>query len=280
MIYEATLRQNKQSLYFQKEMFTSIFPGFSLSLAQQVGQPIRSTFFPAVGTNGACDLVTNGTASMVGSLPFASPKSGNSLHVVNANTFALTPGALLLYDRLYVNAFGSASTTLDTVSHAPTRYQNTVTKVSDSVEGNFCFAEHIIVGGVLNTAHNINITYADQTGAAQSSPVTAGVVSAGLDGRVDHTNWYLPLAAGTTGIRRLNAIQVSIATTGRLAMVIGRPLSWFLNPVANLVCQQDKLNTAASLVRILPGAYLSLIDYQRMVSATQVISGELTLLEG
>jgi hypothetical protein len=236
---------------------------------------------PAAGAAGAAapggTVPTNATT---GSLQFANPTNANTTHFTTGYATASVVNTLLLYDRLFSVAKTMNSTATEAVTGVPTRYQSTTATNEDYIGANFVFPE---VGTVLPaTAHNWTVCqYTDQGGnTAQSIPSIAGI-SAGTANSVDLAafNWFMPLAAGDSGIKNLTQMQCSaLVATGTIDFVIGHPIAFMPCPIANIVCTLDGIYTAFNLTRIYDSACLSLLEMPKTATTATTYSGQVTMV--
>lgn len=123
-------------------------------------------------------------------------------------------------------------------------------------------------------------TYTDQGGTtAQACPVTVGFAATPVAGMVPHSGNaatryapFLPLAAGDSGIRDLEAFTLSGGTaytgSGQLVLHLVKPL--FILPVvaSGMYSERDFLNQLPSLPRIKDGAYLKYMYFQTGATTT------------
>jgi hypothetical protein len=183
--------------------------------------------------------------------------------------------SLLLYDRIFaVNKTMSSSAT-EAVTGVPTRYNS-----GAGINGNFCFPE---VGVALsNTAHNWTVCqYTDQSGnTAQNFVSVAGINSAQL-GRLDLplNTWYMPLAAGDTGVAALTQMQCdSAALTGTVNFVIGHPIAWIPCHTAGYVTLLNSINSVFCLQQLPASPCLSLINIMKPTTGAATCSGTIQLI--
>ncbi len=191
-------------------------------------------------------------------------------------TSTVLGNALLLYDRIFAVAKAMNSTSAETVTGAPTRYQSTSPADEDYVGGNFLFME---CGSALPaTAHNwTTCTYTDQGGASATLPSVTGISSCAAN-RVDMPVglWFAPLASGDDGIRTLTQMQCSAAVaSGTIDFVLGHYLGIVPFPVANMGFVNPGLD-AMSLVRIFDGACLAFLELNKPATSLCSYTGVLT----
>lgn len=277
LISEATEGAKRREFQFQKVGATGVV-GATNSLWGVGNQP-------AAGANAsnapAGDAPTKATT---GAFFFTNPTGGDTQHFVSGYPTATVGGnTLLLYDRIFQVNKTMASIVAQSVTGAPTRYQNTVNGSPDSAEGNFLFVE---VGGtaLANTAHNWTVClYTDQSGNSNITlPALTGNASA-IVRRLDHPvgQWFAPLAAGTTGIKELDQMQCSASvSTGVINFVIGHPIAWLPCPVTNMICVTDGINSAFNLTRIFDDAALAFLEVCKPTTTATVYSGSWTSVAG
>lgn len=124
------------------------------------------------------------------------------------------------------------------------------------------------------------MTYTNQAGTtAKAVPVTVGFAATPVAGMVPHSGNaatryapFLPLAAGDSGIRDLEAFTLSGGTaytgSGQLVLHLVKPL--FILPVvaSGMYSERDFLNQLPSLPRIKDGAYLKYMYFQTGATTT------------
>lgn len=118
------------------------------------------------------------------------------------------------------------------------------------------------------------MTYTDQDGnTAQAVPVTVGFAATPVAGAVPHSgnaaNRYgpfIPLAAGDTGIRDLEAFTLSGGTaytgSGQLVLHLVKPLFSIPIVASGMMTERDFVNQLPSLPRIRDDAHLGLMLFQ------------------
>jgi hypothetical protein len=240
---------------------------------------------PSAGANAAAAPGGEApTRATTGALGQYNPPASNTQHFSRANTF--TDGqasSYLLYDRLFQVNKTMNSTTAESVTGVPTRYQSSTSTDMDYAAGNFCFPE---VGGtaLAATAHNWTVCqYRNQTGTdAQSFPSVAGR-SAAQARTIDlpTSSWFMPLSSADTGVIDLAQIQCdALVATGVINFVIGHPIAWFTNPIINNVFQSDGILTAFNMVRIFDDAALTILDIYRTNSTASTVTGNIETIWG
>ena len=275
LISEITVGGKRQDLWFNKVGTAGVVNATNSLWA--VGT------LPPAGANGSAAPGGRAcTSATVGAFNYQNPTGGDTAHIIS--TISVTNVAsqnLLLYDRLFDVAKTMNSTATEAVTGVPTRYQNTSLTAPDSIAGNFLFVECTTV--LPATAHNWTVcTYQDQANAASTLPSLTGN-SGNIVNRIDHPTgqWFAPLETGDVGIRNLTQMQCSAAVaTGTINFVIGHPLAWMLNPVANQITIIDGINTAFNLVRIFDNACLSLLAPLQGSATATTFNGQLVTASG
>jgi len=218
---------------------------------------------PVAGSAGAAAPGgTAHTSSNTGAMAYANPSAG-TMHLVGADvSTSVINNSLLLYDRLFSVAKTMNSTSTESVTGVPTRYQSTTATNADYIGDNFGFVE---VGGtaLAATGHNwTTCTYTDQANASSTLPSLTGNSGAIVD-RLDHpTNqWFAPLESGDVGIKAWTQMQCSAAVaTGAINFVIGHPLGFMSFPVINSVLPFDWLTNRDQAPRIFDSACLAFLE--------------------
>jgi hypothetical protein len=246
--------------------------------------------FPGAGAAGAAAPGgTVPTSATTGALKYLNGASTNSNHYLNwALSASVINNSLLMYDRLFSVAINMNSTATQAVTGVPTRYQSTTTTAVDYIGGNFIFESNPTTV-LAATAHNVTAastavwTYTNQantTGKNLNHNGTAiqtlAGVSACVVGGVNLAvgNWFIPLAAGDSGIKNLTQMQHSAAVaTGTMDAVIGHPIAINACPIANLSCLDDGLYTALNLTPIMDNACISFLELTKPATTAANYSG-------
>lgn len=237
---------------------------------------------PAAGAaGGAAPGGTVPTNATTGSFGYVNPANANTGHYVGGWNFGTSvSNTLLLYDRLFMVAKTMNSTATEAVTGVPTRYQNQ-SAGNDFIGGNFCFPSNPTT--VLPaTAHNWTVgQYTDQGGnTAQSFPSIAGVSSCvvlGIDLAVG--NWFMPLAAGDTGVKALTQMQCSaLVATGTIDFVVGHPIAFMPCPVVNVMCLSDGIVTAFNLQTIFDNSCLAFLEMPKPATTACSYTGQINVV--
>lgn len=222
------------------------------------------------------------TDATTGAIVFTNAGAGEYLNYLSAFVQATVGGnTLLLYDRLFDVAKTMNSTGTEAVTGVPTRYQSSTPSAQDYAGGNFCFPE---VGGtaLAATAHNWTVClYRNQAGTDnQTMPSVAGVSGAIVD-RLDLPlgTWFMPLAAGDTGVMDLAQMQCSATVaTGVINFVIGHPIAYIWCPLANLNGPNDAARgPAGNMNRIFDDACLALLELPKPATTATTYGGSINV---
>lgn len=274
LIDEAT-HGKRQELFFQKVGSTGVVN--SANTLWDNGN-LPSAGPAATAAPGGLALVNGNRGTFV----FNNPGGSDTLHFVTGRITASVAGnTLLLYDRLFGVAKTMSSTATESVTGVPTRYQSSTPGAEDYAGGNFVFPAIRAALGATN--HNWTVCqYRNQAGTdAQTIPSIAGL-NAGIVDRLDLPAgyWFMPLAAGDTGIMDLHQLQCSASVTGTLSFAIGHPIAFLPCPIANFVCTEDGINSAFNLVRIFTDAALALLEMPKPATTATTYSGSITIVAG
>lgn len=237
---------------------------------------------PTGATAGAAPGGDAPTDATTGAFPIDNV-STDTRHFVMAAVTASVANSLLLYDRIFQVVKTMASTTAESVTGVPTRYQSSTSTAADYAGGNFCFVE-VGTTALAATAHNWTVCqYRNQAGTdAQSFPSMTGN-SAAIARRLDHPagSWFMPLNGSDNGVMDLAQMQCSASVaTGLIDFVIGHPLAFLPCPAANIVCITDGINTAFNLVRIFDDAAMAFLELPKTATTATTYSGSITAIHG
>lgn len=202
--------------------------------------------FPSAGTYpGTAGVATAMNRSTLGALPLGPNVSPDTRHLIKlaagTSTGTVVPGTLLLCDfLLYYPAL--------VVTGAPTTLDNTVT-LPRYTDGAGVMAMVAVQSAHGAAVPSLTFTYTDQAGNSSvapahaapgsSAPVSTAYGALGVP--------FMPLAAGDTGVRKLDSYTLASGTTGSVAAVLVKPLAeipliatWTMS-MANLVHELPSL---------------------------------------
>lgn len=233
------------------------------SLAQGTGIPGPITYSGAAGTATVLNSSTNGALILN-----ASGVSPDTRHILTMQALTpstvVTPASLILCDfLLYYPAC--------VVTGAATTLTNTATlpRYTDG-KGVMCIVETQTANGATQPALTLNYRDTadnDQAGLVMTSPVASTPI-----GSLYQYNGgcFLPLAAGDTGVKRINSYTLATGTTGTVAFVLVKPICEIPILAANTASERDFLSQLPSLPKIEEDACLGFI---------MLIGGAMTTLQ-
>lgn len=274
-ISDALSRASQGFVQYPGGTFAKIGPagvtGVTSSLHKLGTQPEAGV--ASAAAPGGIALVDSDTGGMM----FANPAAG-TLRLTGADvTCSIANNSLLLYDRIFGVAKTMNSTAAEAVTGVPTRYQSTTATAEDYIGGNFGFIE-VGLTALAATAHNWTAcTYLDQGNAASTLPSVVGA-SAAIVHRLDQPaqTWFVPLAAGDTGIKAWTNIQCSAAVaTGLIDFVIGHPIGFMSFPVINSMFPFDWLTNRDQAPRIFNDAYLAFLEITKPGAGAATYTGRI-----
>ena len=267
LIAKATTGGKRQDKTFNKTSTLGVITAWS-SL-WNVGANPGAAGLPAARPGGA---VPDNTTT--GSMRQTDAAGSDTLHFTTAfSQGSAGPNTLLLYDRIFHAAtFNHNTAAAQTITGVPTRYATTTSP------GNFAFLEVTTV--LTSTAFNITMQYTDQNGdAAENAPALAGIISSAVN-RICHSPYFIPLNAADTGLRSATQITFSAAAASGVSnFVMGHPLAFLPCPQAGRMEPLDGINSMFSLVQILNGACLALLEIKG-VATTTTYNGQLIMVSG
>lgn len=223
-------------------------------------------FSPLAGTpvanawTGTALAWQNANSSSTFSLPMGAAVTPDTKHLLNAMavTPGVVPGVLMLIDMQgYYPGISLNSATAQTLTGTPTlRYAN----------GAGVKAYFVVTTASGATAHNIAMSYTDQSGnAGNTLPVTVSCTASAITSHITHSGTaannygpFLPLAAGDSGIRSVQTVTISAASgSGAGALVLARPLLTLPLTTTGLAVERDLVNQIPSLPQIQDDACLT-----------------------
>lgn len=259
-----------QQLLYQKTGITGVLQAAS-SLWAAAGQPGAGAIGSAApGGRAPTDATT-------GAIPFFNPASGTN-HLIGADVLgSIINNSLLLYDRIFDVAVNYNSSSAQSVTGVPTRYQSSTAGNMDYAGGNFAFPE--VITTLAGTAHNWDaMIYRDQdNNDTISAPSLTGVATC-IASRLDLpiNTWFMPLAAGDSGVKDLNSMKLSAAVaSGTGDWVIGHSIGILSFPIANLTLPFDWLTNRNQAPRIFDDACIAALEFPKPATTATSYSGML-----
>lgn len=208
-----------------------------------------------------------------GALPFTAPGGSREKWLIGAAIAPSVSGVFLLYDRLFhIGGLNGTLTTAQTVQGStptPALTRNT------GGLGNFAFWE--IYTAIGTTGTTLTMTYTDQDGnTGQTSTINIG----GTGFREVTRAQRIPLAAGDSGLRAIQQVQLtaSTATAGNFGITIAQPLAWIPVGAAGVMGWRDYTTGLPGIPAIDPNACLSLLFIPSAATAPELL-GSLAFVE-
>lgn len=205
------------------------------------------------------------TRTTNGAIPFAAPGGGRDKHLISASVTPLTAGVYLLYDRLMHR--GGLNATLTTAQTVQGTHPGTpqITRNADGA-GNIAWYEiYTIIG---TTGATLTMNYTDQDGNGASSTINIGATGFREVTRAQR----IPLAAGDSGIRSIQSVQLSAstATAGDFGITLAQPLAWLPVGVAGTMGWRDYTTGLPGIPTIHPDACLAMMFIPAAATAPEV----------
>lgn len=256
-----TVAGKGQDFEFNKASITTV-ANSPWSLWAAAGQPGAGTYG---GTPLAARAVTGATT---GAIAFTNPVGPDTLHLLAMEALSsIAAGTLKLVDRLLDYAgISCTSTSLQTMDNTVTipRYTTGV--------GVQMFAEVTTTLGA--TPQTLTIIYVDQGGAAGTTTLSPVVSSAA--NRIPQLGFFIPLAAGDTGIRSITSVQFGGSMgAGVLNMTLCRPFPTIPIQIASMMVERNCVLHTPRLQQVVDNAALTLLIMAATTSSGN-INGSLT----
>jgi hypothetical protein len=199
--------------------------------------------------------------------------SPDTKHLVNFGMMSTVATAVPSIVEL-VDVLGYYPLTTNTITTAQTLI-NTLT-LPRYTDGAGVRAYIVAVGTMGAGTPNITINYTNQAGVAgKTMPVTVSAVTTAVQSHLVHSDPsankyfpFLPLAAGDTGIRSVQSIQLSATmTSGSMALVLCRPLTSIPLTTLGVMAERNLMTQLPSLPRIYDGANLNMLFFTASATA-------------
>ena len=242
---------------------TSPIAGRGCSLWEYDGMPAKGD----VPTVGAIP-----TKSTQGAIPFTSAGGGRDKHLIGASITPLTSGVFLLYDRLFheggLSGTSTAAQTIQGSTPSPALTRNT------GGAGNIAFYEIYSIIGTTSTT--LTMTYTNQAGTgSRTSTINIGATNFREVSRMQR----IPLAAGDSGIRAIEQVQLTATTgtAGNFGITIAQPLAWIPVNVAGTMGWRDYTTGLPGIPVIDPNACLALMFIPSSATAPELFGALATI---
>jgi hypothetical protein len=244
------------------------------------GNPIANAWAGTALAWRSCDEST-GNGTQIFGMRHGGNVSTDTKHVLNGSAISAVatavPAQLMLVDMQgYYPGINMNLATAQTFTGTPTlRYTN----------GEGIRAYLVIVTTTGATAHNVAISYTDQSGTAGNAlPVTVSCTASAITPHITHAGTaannygpFLPLANGDYGIQSVQTLTLSAASgAGTAALVLAKPLLTIPLAQATVASERDFLNQIPSLPEIKDGACLTWLYFAGAATAASTnLSGSL-----
>ncbi len=224
------------------------------------GNPVANAYAGTALAWTPCDEST-GNGTQIFGMRHGGNVSTETKHVLNGSAITTVatgvPGQMMLVDlQGYYPGISMNTATAQTFTGSPSlRYANG--------EGIRAFLSIVTTTGA--TAHNVNISYTDQSGTAGNTlPVTVSCTASAITPHITHSGTaannygpFLPLANGDYGIQSVQSLTLSAASgAGTAALMLCKPLLTIPLVTATVASERDFLNQLPSLPQIVDGACL------------------------
>ncbi len=247
-----------QDYFYNKASVTTVAQGFH-SLWTAAGQPGAGAFG---GTPLAARSVTGATT---GALHFTNPTGPDILQLLALNAASsVAAGTLLMVDRLLDYAtISCTSTSLQTMDNTVTLPRYT------TGAGVQMFAE--VTTGLGATPQTMTIIYVDQDGNTGATTTLAPTASAAAN-RIPQTGFFIPLAAGDTGVRSITSVQFGGSMgAGALALALVRPIIDIPIQVASMAVERNAVLHTPRLFQVIDDAALSFLLFAGTTSSGTIV---------
>lgn len=254
LVTEITTNGKFDNMFFQKT-----FANGATSAAGRWHESFTATGIPTAGSfSGTAGVATQMNRSTTGAIDIGANVSTDLRSLLTMQVFTsstvITPAVVMLCDFLlyYPSCVVTGTpTTLDNTATLP-RYT--------SGAGVRCIVATQTANGATQPALTLN--YRDTGDNDQAAPfaMTSPVNSAPISLLYAYNGSpFLPMAAGDTGIKRINSYTLATGTTGTVAFVLVKPLAVIPLLAANTASERDFLSQLPSLPRIQDDACLGFI---------------------
>lgn len=188
-------------------------------------------------------------------------------------TAATGVGQFFLVDILggypYIDANSSSAQTCHNTNTLP-RYTDGAGVRAVMISGGTGYVMSVVAPTTVGAgAHNVAMTYTNSAGTgSRQMPVNVACTASAIQGHITHAgiaanNYFpLPMAAGDSGIRSIQTVQLSAGsgTAGTYYhMMLYRELAMIPVPAAAVYYERDFVNMIPSLERVVDGAVLGVI---------------------
>lgn len=260
MIKEITVNGKLNRYDFSKTSAVIATAGRWYDTSLQNGLPVAQPY--TAGTNLAFTALSDTTGTGIWHGGDVSPDTKHLLNIgAFGNTPTSVPSVLQLCDILGYYPI----TTVTTTGNQTLNNTVTLPRYANGAGVRAYLVARTTMGAATPT---IQMSYTNQDGVAgKTIPVTVTGVSAAVAGHIvnsdptaNHYGAFLPLAAGDSGIRSIQSINLSTSyVSGSLALVLCRPLTSLPITVLGVQSERNLLNQLPSMPQIVDGANLNFL---------------------
>lgn len=232
---------------------------------------------PAAGGTSAAPGGSSPTNTTTGGLLYDSAGAGDSMYFIGCTLVpTVANNLLLLYDR-YFQVNHNLATDPQAVSGTPTRYQSTAARNT--------FLSIHVTGALGAGTPTYLVQYVDSEGNTAENTATQTIVASSIARRYPFAagvgnGWFFPLNAGDRGVREIDNLDLSAASTGTVDVILGKPIAWIPQPLANVAVKFDATLSPVDFVPIADGACLAFLEINKGATTATSYSGSVTLCSG
>lgn len=262
LINEVTVNGKLNRYDFSKTSAVTAAIGRWYDMSLQNGLPVAQPY--TAGTNLAFTALSDTTGTGIWHGGNVSPDTKHLLNIgAFGNTPTSVPSVLQLCDILGYYPI----TTVTTTGNQTLNNTVTLPRYTTGAGVRAYLVARATMGAGTPT---IQMSYTNQAGVAgKTIPVTVTAVTTAVSGHIvnsdptaNHYGAFLPLAAGDSGIRSIQSINLSATmTSGSLALVLCRPLTSLPITVLGVQSERNLLNQLPSMPQIVDGANLNFLMF-------------------
>lgn len=274
LISEATSAGKSQNAFFAKTGVTGV-ANVANSLWDVGAQPA------AGGSTAASGGLSYDNASS-GGLYYTAPQGTDTTHITTITSVGtVANNLLLLHDRVWAVNHDTVIQS-PTINGVPTRYQDS-TAINN-------FIGIFVTTALGGTPGTYQLVYTDEngidtTGTAQTL-VAASIARRFPFAATVGNGWFYPMLAGDYGVRKITKINQNVATTtGKVDVVICKPLVWIPQGIANFPVIIDGINSAFNLIKVADAGIpnsgcLAFMEINKGATTATSYTGTVTLVAG
>ena len=256
---------------FTKVMATNTVANTYTTLWDSGGIPVAGAYGGAAYTAVQCTSATTGAFALTNA---TSPRNLFATGATGWSVTSASTGTILVLDRLLqydgIN-HATVGTTAMTNGVALPRYTTGA--------GVMAFLE--VTTGLNATAHTVQLTYTDQSGASGNVTTAITPTASSAVRRVPYTGLYFPLASGDTGIRSVQNVIVASggAPTGTSSVILAKPICEIPIPDVGVCGKYDALLEEIDLPELYDDHCLMFLVCSNAAATTPRYTGKLRAVE-